>query len=643
MKLISLLIFLAFVLTDLKGNPSLPDTLQVIQLIESAQEHQKNGRAEAAEDGLRKAGEMAKELNFQRGMLMYAGHYTVFLYNQLRYEEALEMAHIQLEIASRLNDLQRIGYAYNNISLQYQAMGKLQLAANNLMNALEISSRVENPGAAHLGDRRKYYNNLSSLLLDMNDLDKGLQYAQKAYEIAEELQDSVAMGRSLVNILVAEAMAGKLARAESHGLQLQAIGEASGDIEMIMKAYNNLGDIYRMQGRYATSLETFQKAQLLLNKLPPGHEVYVTMGMSATYKDMGEFQKADSHFERALVLAREELAKPQLIELFLSGAEIKESLGAYRDALLLRKQYELLNDSLRNQETHASIQELEVKYQTAEKEKALAERDLMISEQVSELERKNKWFFLSAAVAFLLIILVVFNRLITVQKHKTQVSEQANRILAAQLQGEETERARTARELHDGVASILSAAKLHINAADSHDRNAFGLVGQLIETAVQEVRNISHNLAPGQVLDEGLSSATQEFCRRMKNSQLQFEFYQIGDLPELDKSAELLLYRIIQETVTNVVKHADASEVIVQLEGEGSLLSITIEDNGKGFDPEGLGEKGIGLKNLAYRIQVLNGTYEINSSPGKGTSVYIYIDASKIPQASKQRLEKQYA
>ena len=129
----------------------------------------------------------------------------------------------------------------------------------------------------------------------------------------------------------------------------------------------------------------------------------------------------------------------------------------------------------------------------------------------------------------------------------------------------------------------------------------------------------------------------------MKNSRLHFEFYQIGDLPELDKSAELLLYRIIQETVTNVVKHADASEVIVQLEREGSLLTITIEDNGKGFDPEGVGEKGIGLKNLAYRIQLLNGSYEINSSPGKGTSVYIYIDASKIPPVSKQRLEKQYA
>src|SRR5690606_33630129 len=365
-----------------------------------------------------------------------------------------------------------------------QAMGKLQLAADNLINALEISSKVKNPGAVHLGDQRKYYNNLSSLLLDMNDLEKGHLYAKKAYQIAEELQDSVAMGRSLVNILVAEAMAGRLADAEAHGLQLLAIGELVEDVEMVMKAYNNLGDIYRMQGRHSAALETFQKARPLLSDVPPGYEVYLTMGMSATYKDMGEFQKANSYFERALDLAQEELAKPQLIELYLSGAEIKEGLGAYRDALSLRKQYEQLNDSLRNQETQASIQELEVKYQTAEKEKALAERDLMISEQVSELERKNKWFFLSAAVAFLLIILVVFSRWTTVQKHNTQVSEQANRILAAQLQGEETERARTARELHDGVASILSAAKLHINAADSHDRNAFGLVGQLIETAV---------------------------------------------------------------------------------------------------------------------------------------------------------------
>jgi tetratricopeptide (TPR) repeat protein len=482
MKLISLLILLTFVLTDLKGNPTQPDTTQVIQLIESARQHQQDGMTDTAEAELRKAGEMAKELDFGRGMLMYAGHYSVFLYNQLRYEEALEMARIQLEAAKRLNDLQRMGYAYNNISLQYQAMGKLQLAADNLMNALEISSKVKNPGAVHLGDQRKYYNNLSSLLLDMNDLHKGLLYAEKAYQIAEELQDSIAMGRSLVNILVAEAMAGKLADAEAHGLQLLAIGESVGDIEMVMKAYNNLGDIYRMQGRHTISLETFQKAQQLLSQLPPGHEVYLTMGMSAIYKDMGNFQKADSYFERALVLAREELAKPQLIELYLSGAEIKEGLGAYRDALSLRKQYELLSDSLRNQETQAAIQELEVKYQTAEKEKALAERDLMISEQVSELERKNKWIILSAALAILLIVLAVFNRRITLQKRKTEESEQANRMLEAQLQGEETERARTARELHDGVASILSAAKIHLNVSDIPDPHTFGVLDQLLIT-----------------------------------------------------------------------------------------------------------------------------------------------------------------
>src|SRR5690606_17304799 len=102
------------------------------------------------------------------------------------------------------------------------------------------------------------------------------------------------------------------------------------------------------------------------------------------------------------------------------------------------------------------------------------------------------------------------------------------------------------------------------------------------------------------------------FCHRVKNSRLQLEFYQIGELPELDKSTELLLYRIIQEAVTNIVKHADATEGIVQLVGEGSRLSITIEDNGKGFNLKSVAEKGIGLKNLASRIQLLNGTYEIN-------------------------------
>jgi len=634
MKRLSLLCFSVLVLTNAKGQATISDTAKVYQLIEAANDNQQRGLTDAAERNFRRAGKLAAQLNFDRGLLMYAGYYSAFLYSQVRYEEALEMAQLQLEISSRMGDKRRMGYAYNNISLQHQAQGKLRLAAESLMKALEISLEIKNPESRDLSDRRKYYNNLSSLLLDMNDVEKGRQYALKALGVAEQLKDTISIGRSLVNVLVAEAMANNLADAERHGLQLLAIGNSYKDIETQLTAYTNLSDIYRRQKRYKLALATYQKAQRLLDKAPPGKSVYILSGIASVYKDMAQYENANHYFDQALELAERELAKPQLIELYLSGAVIKEGLGDYKEALQFRKQYEQLNDSLRNQQTHNTIQELEVKYETAE-------RDLKISQQSSQLERKNKWIVLSVSLAILAVVILIFSWLINRQKYKTEAIEQANRLLEAQLQGEEKERARTARELHDGVASILSAAKLHINGRNDGNSQANTLLEQLIETAVQEIRNISHNLAPEVVLDEGFGHAVLEFCRRINVPGLQLECYIVGELPLLEKKAELLLYRVIQEAVTNMVKHAEATEGIVQLVGEGSRLSITIEDNGKGFDPETRKEAGIGLNNLNSRIQLLQGSYELHSAPGKGTSIYIEIDKGVAAQAVSADMELQ--
>lgn len=626
MKHLTILYLSLLTVNGVQGQGIKQDTTHVLRLIDTARAQQQRGLADAAENHFRRAGDLAKQLDFDRGLLMYAGHYCVFLYEQVRYEDAMRMAQLQLEVGKRLNDKQRIGYAYNNLSLQYQAMGKLRQAAESLMKALDISSEIDNPTPRDLADRRKYYNNLSSLLLDMDDLEKGRQYALKALEIAEQQQDTLAIGRSLVNVLVAEAMAKRLDEAEQHGQQLLAIGQSQGDVQMEIRAYNNLGDIYRMQKKFAPALETFRKAHQLLDRVPPGNEVYVLMGISSTYKDWGRYREAESYYHRAQKLAGSELAKPQLSELYLSGAEIMEGLGAYHDALQLRKQYEQLNDSLRNEQVHNTIQELEVQYQTAEREKALAERDLQISEQRGQLERLNKWVILSVSALIMLVVVVVYSRLISQQKRKTKASEQATQLLEAQLKGEEKERARTARELHDGVASILSAAKLHINARQDEHTPSDVLISELIETAVQEIRDISHNLAPEKVFNEGFEQAVQEFCRRVNHPGMQLECYVVGELPVLGKNTGLLLYRMIQEAVTNMVKHAEATEGIVQLVGNGSTLNVTIEDNGKGFDPDRPGNPGLGLESLTSRARLLGGRLEVHSAPGKGVSIYLEID-----------------
>src|SRR5690606_661195 len=182
------------------------------------------------------------------------------------------------------------------------------------------------------------------------------------------------------------------------------------DVHTLLSAYINLVDIDRRHGRLPPALATYRKAEALLPQAPPGNAVYVLSGMATVYKNLGRYQQADTYFGEALTLAEIELAKPKLIELYLSGAEIKEGLGDYRQALFYRKQYERLSDSLLNAETQQTIQELELKYQAAEKEKSLVEQALTISEQRAQLDRQSKWIVLALALAVVLVLVLAFNR-----------------------------------------------------------------------------------------------------------------------------------------------------------------------------------------------------------------------------------------
>ncbi|PRD54142.1 tetratricopeptide repeat protein [Sphingobacterium gobiense] len=600
------------------------DTSRITHLVEIAKQKQKERLPDSAEYYFKQAGDLAHQLNSETGKLLFAGNYSVFLYDQVRFDEAMEYAQLALTISLRLNNRPKAASAYNNIALQHQAKGQLKEAANNLIRALEISNEIKHPTHKDLSDRRKYLNNLSSLLLDLQDLDKGLQYAWQSYEIARQLKDTISMGNSLVNVMVAEAMAGKLADAVRHGKQYLAIGRSYGDLQMEIKALNNLADVYRMQQQYPLALETFSKALAITPKSMPGNEVYTLSGMSRIFKEIGDAQAAKEYFEMALKLATTELATPQLVDLYKDGADINEALGDYKQALDFHKKHAQLKDSLQSQETQKTIQELEVRYETAQNRKQIAERDLKIVEQAAELDRKNKWFIIFIFSIFLLVFGLVVIRLLNRQKRKAQSTELQKKLIEAQLAGEERERERTAKELHDGVASILSAARLQINAM-TEPQTTFEDVSQLIEIAVREIRNISHNLAPEMILNEGLGYAIQSFCQRINKPDFQLHCYVIGELPELDKSSQLTIYRVVQECVTNVVKHAQATEGIVQLVEEQGRLMITIEDNGKGFDTETLWANGIGFHNLNNRVKSLQGNIDIRSCIGKGTSVFIEI------------------
>ncbi len=167
--------------------------------------------------------------------------------------------------------------------------------------------------------------------------------------------------------------------------------------------------------------------------------------------------------------------------------------------------------------------------------------------------------------------------------------------LTALLEGQEQERGRLARDLHDGLGGLLSGTKLQLSILDTHrseniEEGISKSISQ-IDGAVEELRRVAHNLMPDLLMKYGLVAAIEEFALRMSNSALSIHTEFINYSNSISEEKQLLIYRVIQELVNNAIKHAKASEIIIQISEEENILNLTVEDDGKGFDPASLDSK----------------------------------------------------
>lgn len=208
---------------------------------------------------------------------------------------------------------------------------------------------------------------------------------------------------------------------------------------------------------------------------------------------------------------------------------------------------------------------------------------------------------------------------------------QATRAVAhAVVDAQEKERAEIGFELHDNVNQILSTVRLYLDLALLNEKDRVNLISKSAEgltDAVSEIRKISHSLVPACLNDLGLAASIEDLLESVRaTGNMKVEFYHRGEIEQLADKCKLVLFRIIQEQMTNVLKHAEASKLIVELIIDESLLSLSISDNGKGFDnTNGKTKKGVGLYNISNRTQLLNGKVNMITSPGNGCKLNILI------------------
>ncbi|NJM93761.1 MAG: sensor histidine kinase [Cytophagales bacterium] len=197
---------------------------------------------------------------------------------------------------------------------------------------------------------------------------------------------------------------------------------------------------------------------------------------------------------------------------------------------------------------------------------------------------------------------------------------------AALIEGQEQERNRISRELHDGLGQMLTFMRLRVGKITAPT----GLkeeLKELIDETIKETRRISNNVMPSVLMDFGLDAAINKLCQNMERYSgvvVDYRLHEEASLGNLDFEVNVNLYRVIQEALNNAIKHADATRILLNLHCKLGLLQIQITDDGSGFDPQ-TDKKGRGLENMAQRVELLKGTFIIDSQVNKGTSIHIQV------------------
>ncbi|SEH37583.1 tetratricopeptide repeat-containing sensor histidine kinase [Chryseobacterium culicis] len=317
---------------------------------------------------------------------------------------------------------------------------------------------------------------------------------------------------------------------------------------------------------------------------------------------------------------------------------LNEELGNTKEALMWEQKYSRLNDSLNTENVKIEINKLESKFNTAEKERKIATLNAEKNQKDLEVNKKNSYLWgmslvLLLAFSLLIFLFIIFrkNKKISEQKIKEIKQQEELSLTKAILDGEERERERIARDLHDGLGGMLAGVKINFSTwSSSHlhpekDQEFYRILSQL-DHSVSELRHVARNLMPESLLNFGLETALQDLCEFYIRKNLDIDFQAIDIESKLPLNVQLNIYRIVQELLANAVKHAGASSILLQCSQSGKNFMITIEDNGKGFDKNiEKTSKSMGLRNLKNRVSYLKGKMEINSDQ-QGTAINIELN-----------------
>jgi signal transduction histidine kinase len=586
----------------------------------------------AAKESLKRFNQLSYEINdeYLLGKGLYS--YGVLLGQQGMPDSADYYIRKSLIFNLKFNDTMRLIATYNGMGSIFNDQSISDSALIYFLKAArlaELSGQVK-----YLG---QIYNNIGKAYTEMFLYDKAKQFLEQALLINQNKKNIKGIVQSLSNLGSNYLQAGEIDKALYYFDQAAEEIKPLGECMELGDLYNNYAQAHELLGKTDMALDFYKKAYLVFLRQDYIEGITVVMkNFGEIYTKKGEYKKAEAILDSALEIAARAGYDQNRRILLWGMMDNYYKAGDYKNAVDYYDKYHTLYDSMLNVEKVKALDELEKKYQ---KEKDEARILSLEKENLKKTIQRNVILYTGSAILSLALFTLLFLRQRAhkdriIAQHKIKQLEEEKKLMSARLlvEGQEQERKRIARELHDGLGVLLSAARMQFTSIkDLSDENKplMERATQLLEQATSDVRRVSHNMMPGLLTKLGFFEAVEDLIENIGETEgLKASCEIEGDQDRLPENKEIMLYRVVQEMVNNTLKHAKAKNISLKIKRLDNLMVIIYTDDGIGFDPDKLSEgsrASIGLQSIQSRIDFLGGKLEIESSQGSGARYHLQI------------------
>jgi signal transduction histidine kinase len=594
------------------------DTLGVLSKIELCYEFRFRSQDSAIHYG-EGAIALAKKLNFEKGWAQAESDLGVVYYDRTDFAKTNEIWNHSLSLRAKLKDTMKMAGLYLNLgSLRFRE-GKYE------------ASLVEQLKALNLYEKKKFddgmsraLNNIAAVYERQNQWDKALEYYNRSYEIKKKANNAYQLAQTQINIgniyFLKKQYRTAIREMNSAIKKLDGLVYAK---DYLAIAYNNISDVYRSMGLYDSALVTTEQSLALRESIDD------IQGIVSSLNSKGSILTKLKRYEPARLFLQQALDSADAHHLMLDRQrihfnlfELYHEVDKSKEALDHFTRYSQIRDSLLDESSRKNINELQVKYETEQKERELLEQKIELAKS------NNLMLILLFATVILMILGVVVYRTQQARRRKTEKEARFQLELAeARLETElHQDRLRISRELHDNIGSRLlflstAAENFENSSADKAEQ-----VSSFARDTLHELRRTVWLINRDSVSLEELQLKLREYFSFLnEDSQISIQIKVTGDTTTVFRSQKAAaIFRISQEAVSNAIKHGKAHAIEIVLLQEGQSVTLSVTDNGQGFDTQQI-STGNGLNNMKAHTQGAKGRIDVNSAPGRGTTVSVVL------------------